>query len=150
MEDLPYANQSIELPPVLSGDRGKERILASVCDNLLAPIAAVVAVSSAGVAGEVARGSVAVAVYLGYFFFCEGLLGATPGKFLFGLRVKRLSGASPSWLQIGVRTLCRLVEVNPVVVGSLPACILILATSKHQRLGDLLAGTVVVSTSRLP
>jgi uncharacterized RDD family membrane protein YckC len=149
MESLPYADQSIELPPALSGDLSKERILASVCDNLLAPILAVTVAGASGATGDVARGSIGVAAYLAYFFLCEGLLGATPGKLLFGLRVKRTSGQPASWLQTGIRTLLRLIEVNPIVIGSLPACILIAATPKRQRLGDLLAGTIVVSKASL-
>ena len=149
MENLPYAGQSIELPPGLSGDLSKERFLASICDNLLAAIIAVAVVSVVGGTGEVIRGSIAVAAYLAYFFLSEGLMGATPGKFLFGLRVKRTSGEPASWLQTAIRTLCRLIEVNPILIGSLPACIFIAATPRHQRLGDLLAGTIVVSKSTL-
>ncbi|MCP3963087.1 MAG: hypothetical protein GY719_35050 [bacterium] len=43
-----------------------------------------------------------------------------------------------------MRTLLRVFEVNPLLFGSLPAGLLVAFTKKHQRLGDSLAGTVVV------
>jgi uncharacterized RDD family membrane protein YckC len=43
-----------------------------------------------------------------------------------------------------VRTLARLVEVNPLLLGALPAGIAILSSSRRQRIGDWLANTVVV------
>jgi uncharacterized RDD family membrane protein YckC len=38
----------------------------------------------------------------------------------------------------------RLIEVNPFLVGGLPAGLVLLLTRRRQRLGDLLAGTYVV------
>jgi uncharacterized RDD family membrane protein YckC len=43
----------------------------------------------------------------------------------------------------------RLVEVNPLLLGALPAGISILATERKQRIGDLQAGTVVVHQNQI-
>jgi uncharacterized RDD family membrane protein YckC len=40
--------------------------------------------------------------------------------------------------------LLRLVEVNPLLVGGLPAGIVAVLSPRKQRLGDMLAGTLVV------
>jgi uncharacterized RDD family membrane protein YckC len=44
-----------------------------------------------------------------------------------------------------VRTLLRLLEANPLLFGGLPAGVAILLSGRNQRLGDLAAGTMVVS-----
>ena len=41
----------------------------------------------------------------------------------------------------------RLLEVNPLLFGGLPAGIAILTSERKQRIGDMLAGTVVVSSN---
>jgi uncharacterized RDD family membrane protein YckC len=43
-----------------------------------------------------------------------------------------------------VRTLFRLIEVNPILAGGLPAGIAVIATRGKQRLGDMAAGTYVL------
>jgi len=80
--------------------------------------------------------------YFGYFYFSEWLLGGTPAKLFFGLRVRQLSGERCTARQIAIRNLIRILEINPVL-GGLPAGIAILSTKRRQRLGDLFAGTVV-------
>ncbi len=84
----------------------------------------------------------------GYAIFLEGLWsGQTIGKKLFGLRVIQESGVRLSWLQAFLRNLTRPVDRLPLfyLVGGLSA----LFTPSQQRLGDLLAGTVVVRERRL-
>lgn len=84
----------------------------------------------------------------GYAIFLEGLWsGQTVGKKLFGLRVIQESGVRLSWLQAILRNLTRPVDRLPAfyLVGGLSA----LFTPSQQRLGDLLAGTVVVRERRL-
>jgi uncharacterized RDD family membrane protein YckC len=39
----------------------------------------------------------------------------------------------------------RIIEVNPLLLGGIPAGIVVISTSRKQRIGDLLAGTIVVS-----
>ncbi len=84
----------------------------------------------------------------GYAIFLEGLWsGQTVGKKLFGLRVIQESGVRLGFLQAVLRNLARPVDRLPLfyLVGGLSA----LFTSSQQRLGDLLAGTVVVKERRL-
>jgi uncharacterized RDD family membrane protein YckC len=93
---------------------------------------------------QVLPGVAALGNYLGYYFISEWLLGATPGKYFLGLRVRQLSGEPCTASQIAVRTVWRILEVNPVLLGALPAGISIFSTSRRQRIGDIFAGTVVV------
>jgi uncharacterized RDD family membrane protein YckC len=68
--------------------------------------------------------------------------GRSPGKRLAGLRVVRVGGQPVGFLASLLRNLLRIVDFLPALytVGS----VLILATNRNQRLGDLAAGTVVI------
>ena len=68
--------------------------------------------------------------------------GQTIGKRLLGLRVMDESGLRLQFSQVVIRNLLRLVDRLPLMyfLGGI-ACVL---TAKHQRLGDIAAGTVVV------
>ena len=86
---------------------------------------------------------VSVLVILGYFVLFESLnAGRTPGKAMTGLRVVRVTGGPVGLRASLLRNVVRLVDWLPglYAVGA----ILILATRNHQRLGDMLAGTLVV------
>ena len=128
---------------IVPGDASKDRLFALVFDELFIAVAALAAAAALPSEEVVWRGVVIVAVYLGYFFLFEALVGSTPGKIVFGLWVRRLEGGPCSWQQAAVRTLTRIVEVNPLLLGNLPAGIAILASGNRQRLGDRFAGTVV-------
>jgi uncharacterized RDD family membrane protein YckC len=82
--------------------------------------------------------------FIGYFIICEMLWsGRSVGKRAAGTRVVRLSGAPVGFWSSLLRNITRLVDAMPIpfyLVGS----VLILATSKNQRLGDLLGNTVVI------
>lgn len=79
-----------------------------------------------------------------YYPVLEGLEGGTAGKFILGIRVVDYDGHRPGILKALVRTLTRLVEVNPFCVGGLPAGIVALMSPRKQRIGDMLAKTLVV------
>jgi uncharacterized RDD family membrane protein YckC len=84
----------------------------------------------------------------GYAIVLEGLWsGQTVGKRVFGLRVIQESGVRIGWMQALLRNLTRPVDRMPAfyLVGGATA----LFTPSQQRLGDLLAGTVVVRERRL-
>jgi uncharacterized RDD family membrane protein YckC len=82
-------------------------------------------------------------VFNGYFIFFEWLLsGQTPGKRLVGIRVIKVGGYSLRFLDVLLRNLMRFVDFLPVFYGVGAASLLI--TSRCQRLGDLVAGTLVV------
>ncbi|MDE3062716.1 MAG: RDD family protein [Acidobacteriota bacterium] len=79
----------------------------------------------------------------GYFTLFEAFWGGrTPGKRLFGIRVIQRSGRSIGLLESMARNLLRFVDQIPFcyAVGA----IAIFVTRQHQRLGDLVAGTLVV------
>jgi uncharacterized RDD family membrane protein YckC len=93
--------------------------------------------------------AVMTAVCLAYYFVTEAILSRTPGKFLAGLAVLRLDGRRITWGQAAVRTLLRLIEFNPILLGGLPAALFVIFTPRRQRIGDLLARTVVVSAKHM-
>jgi uncharacterized RDD family membrane protein YckC len=78
-----------------------------------------------------------------YFVAFEATLGATVGKLLFGVRVRRAGGGHIGWMAALIRNLLRVVDVCFGFVGLL----LILVSPRRQRLGDYAAGTVVVARS---
>ncbi len=79
-----------------------------------------------------------------YFVALEGAWGRTLGKLITGTVVVDRDGRAPGMLKAVTRTLLRVVEVDPLLIGGLPAGIALLATKRHQRVGDLFAGTYVV------
>jgi uncharacterized RDD family membrane protein YckC len=133
-------------PQQLYGRAGGSRFLAAQIDHAFALVLFFTAAMSLADDRpfQILPVVAAVGVYLAYYFLSEWLLGATPGKFIFRLRVRQTSGERCTAEQTAVRTLLRLLEVNPLLFGAIPAGIAILATKRRQRIGDLLAGTVVV------
>jgi uncharacterized RDD family membrane protein YckC len=85
---------------------------------------------------------VGFAVCLAYFVVCEAVLGATIGKLLTGLRaVRQADGAPIGWGAAVIRNLFRVIDGFAFyLVGFITICV----TSKRQRLGDIVAGTIVV------
>jgi uncharacterized RDD family membrane protein YckC len=86
-------------------------------------------------------------ITLVYFTGLELLFGATVGKWLSGLRVADLRGEPAHPVSVLVRNLVRLVDWLPFlyVIGGFAA----LSSPLRQRLGDRLAGTVVVTRESL-
>jgi uncharacterized RDD family membrane protein YckC len=83
-------------------------------------------------------------VAIAYFPVFEHIYGRTLGKVVCRLRIVNDAGALPSWGQAFIRTLLRLIEVNPALMGGVPAGIAVLASKKRQRLGDMAANTFVL------
>ncbi len=81
-------------------------------------------------------------LWVRYYAVLEGLFGATPGKRFAGVRITDLAGHRIGPQAAIVRNLARLLDVLPFAY--LLGGILSLATRQHQRLGDRLAGTLVV------
>jgi hypothetical protein len=76
----------------------------------------------------------------GYFVYFEYKKnGQTPGKKIFGLKVVTLDGSPLSLSKCIMRETLRYVDLMFV----LPGVLAFLLTQKHQRLGDMLAGTMV-------
>jgi uncharacterized RDD family membrane protein YckC len=72
------------------------------------------------------------------------LNGQTVGKRMMGIKVISLSGNQPAFSQYLIRWLFRLVDLW--MSSFVLATIMVAATEKHQRLGDLVAGTTLVKT----
>ncbi len=86
-------------------------------------------------------------LFLLYYPILEGLWGFTIGKLICGLIVVNEYGERPGVLKAIIRTLIRLIEVNPIWVGGIPAGIVVASSSAHQRLGDMAARTYVLRMS---
>lgn len=88
-------------------------------------------------------------VMIGYFTFFEGTTGQTPGKRILNIMVVKEGGKPCDLTSAFVRNIGRILDFLPgfYIVGIL----LILFTEKKQRIGDMVAGTVVVKASpRIP
>ncbi|RZK09857.1 MAG: RDD family protein, partial [Hymenobacter sp.] len=84
--------------------------------------------------------------YVFYNLACEVLLnGQSLGKKAMDLRVVRLDGTAPRLGDYFLRWLLRLVDTSLPGIGGLVAIITIAASGKGQRLGDMAAGTTVIS-----
>ena len=127
-------------------------ICAGVLVALLIAIVVLSPSSGAFVASNALSGSWGMAILIlaqfavlwGYYVAFEGLMdGQTPGKRIHRLRVVREGGFSVTFGVSAVRNLVRILDMQPVFfylvgLGSL------LTTRRGQRLGDLVAGTIVV------
>ena len=134
----------------LIGDSSKKRMLAVGIDSSLATVLSLIAAGMVNSFGATAVITALCSAHLAYFFVFEALWSRTPGKYLFGLRVCQVDGSRCTLRSAMLRTLLRVIEVNPILLGALPAGIMLLVTKRKQRLGDLLAGTVVISNKILP
>jgi uncharacterized RDD family membrane protein YckC len=86
---------------------------------------------------------VITALSLSYFFVLESVRGQTIGKRRMGLRVRTVAGGHPGPNAISARTVLRLIDVLPALY-MLGALVARLSGSRRRRIGDWLAGTVVV------
>jgi uncharacterized RDD family membrane protein YckC len=79
-----------------------------------------------------------------YYIISEALWGRTLGKLVCGIVVVGSDGQKPGFGRALLRTLTRVIEVNPFLVGGLPAGIICLFSEKNRRLGDMAADTYVM------
>ena len=110
------------------------------------------AVNWSGTTGEglvALLGLTGLGLALMYFPISEGLWGRSAGKLMSGTIVVDDEGRPPGVGKAAIRTLARLVEVNPFLLGGLPAGLVSMNTKAHQRIGDLWAGTYVVPLREL-
>lgn len=87
--------------------------------------------------------------FFSYYLLLEGYTGYTLGKFVFRIKVVNGEGKPPGFLKSLIRTLLRLIDTNPLLMGGIPAGISVLVTASRQRIGDLAAGTYVVKVRDL-
>jgi uncharacterized RDD family membrane protein YckC len=130
------------------------RALARILDALLAGVVALTLVGMLGQA--LADENTAVVAFLiagfGAMFvypcFCETVWGRTPGKAALGLTVVTDEGGPVRFRQAAIRSALQVVDFLLVPVGVV-AVLSALAGRQDQRLGDRLAGTLVVRTASL-
>ncbi len=77
-----------------------------------------------------------------YFVVWEARYGRSPGKMALGLRVVTTSGRPIGWRAAALRNLLRAADLLPV--GYVVGVVSMALSSRFQRLGDLVAGTMVV------
>lgn len=110
---------------------------------------AMIPLSLVGLAGNGMALLLIFALMWAYSVLCEVLWsGQTPGKRALRLRVVRADGTPVSWLPSVVRNLLRVVDILPGVYGV--GLVSTLIDPHARRLGDILAGTMVVHTGELP
>jgi uncharacterized RDD family membrane protein YckC len=129
----------------LIGDAGKARIIAFMIDNLLACLISILTAGLIHTDNAILGSTVVCVIYLSYFFVFEMLWSRTPGKFMQGLVIRNVDGTRCKLKGHLIRTVARLLEANPVLLGGIPAGIAIFSSERKQRMGDALAGTVVIS-----
>jgi uncharacterized RDD family membrane protein YckC len=83
-------------------------------------------------------GIIAIPIVFYHFLFEVFMDCQTPGKRAMDIKIVRLDGAHPTIGNHFLRWLCRILDIGPIGI------ILIAATEKSQRLGDMAADTTVV------
>jgi uncharacterized RDD family membrane protein YckC len=73
--------------------------------------------------------------------------GQTPGKRALRIRVARVDGSPAGALESVVRNLCRAIDFLPLLYAT--GVVTMLINSQHRRLGDLVAGTVLLRDERI-
>lgn len=74
---------------------------------------------------------------------CEGAWGRTPGKWLMGIRVRSAAGGPPGAFQAVSRNILRGVDMFPTVFPGLVGAVAMFLNKRRQRIGDIVAGTLV-------
>ena len=131
----------------LIGDTSKARLIALFIDHLLAFAVMMVTLALVPESLPSLKAFLFIFVYLAYFVVFEALWSRTPGKYFQGLVIRKLDGNRCDWTAAFIRTALRIFEVNPLFLGGLPAGVVVIASQRKQRIGDMLAGTVVVSNA---
>ena len=101
--------------------------------------------------GKFGDGIMLLIIFIGewlYPTFFEAVKGATPGKQAMGLRVTMDDGTSLDWASAFARNLLRAVDFLPFMY--LLGLVATLSNQQFKRLGDLLAGTIVVYETESP
>lgn len=126
------------------------RVTAAILDLMIMGLYLAAAFISLRLLGEelLTRGTVTLIMVpagLYHLLFEQFNQGQSPGKKWMGIRVVKLDGSQPGLGDYLLRWIMRPVETNVAVFYGLVGIISISFSGKGQRLGDLLAGTTVVS-----
>ncbi len=130
------------------------RVIAGLIDLLVVLAGALVIGFAAGVSGTeyqklgLAMSAVITAWALYYYFACESGGGQTLGKKLMTIRVVRLDGSPAGMGDVAVRTVLRVIDgLFLYLVGLV---VMLVTGERRGRLGDLAAGTMIVSADAGP
>ncbi len=88
----------------------------------------------------------ATTVYFVYFTVLEGRYGQTLGKFVSEIKVVREDGTQVGYRAAALRTILRVIDFLPLLYAM--GALLIESSDKRQRLGDIVAHTIVISHVR--
>lgn len=80
-------------------------------------------------------------ISLGYFTYFEGTTGQTIGKKIANIKVVRMDGKPMTYMDSLIRTVLRIIDG---IFFYLVGLIIVVASEKKQRLGDMAAKTLVV------
>ena len=127
------------------GDASKARLIAVFIDHLIAFALTMLVLAFVPESLPMVKAVFFFLIYLVYFVVMEALFSRTLGKLFQGLVVRKLDGSRCDWKAALIRSALRIVEVNPLLLGGLPAGLVIISSKRKQRIGDILAGTLVVS-----
>jgi len=132
------------------------RIIATLLDTSILVAIGVITVTAIGLPitssgsvnfsdfGWLASQIVFLVIFIIYFSTLEWLTGQTIGKKIVGIRViGQVDRGNPSFISALARNVLRYVDYIPYLFPII-GVVLILATKKRQRLGDLVAKTYVV------
>ncbi len=90
---------------------------------------------------QILYASTSLAFIFLYFFLFEAIFTATPGKMLARLTIHKKKGGSPSLIAILTRNVFRFIDLPLFFITGIG---LMEATRRRQRLGDVLASTIVL------
>jgi uncharacterized RDD family membrane protein YckC len=113
------------------GDASKARLIAVFIDHLIAFALMLFVVALVPETYPVVKGVFFFLIYLGYFLVLEALWSRTLGKYFQGLVVRKLDGSRCDWKAALIRTALRIVEVNPLLLGGIPAGIAVISTARR-------------------
>jgi uncharacterized RDD family membrane protein YckC len=139
------------VPLVVSPAGPVPRLYAWTIDLLLRGLIYALLGIALGMAGGLGMGLLLVLLFAGEWFYpvlFEVLRhGATPGKQMMGLRVICDDGAPVGWHASMIRNLLRSVDMLPITYAF--GLISMLLSREFKRLGDIVAGTLVVYNTPL-
>jgi uncharacterized RDD family membrane protein YckC len=126
------------------GSRSMAAMLDLLIQGLIALAGAIVLIALLDGGVLILVASIALFVLIFGYDVCFEVLnrGRTPGKRAAGLRVVRDTGAPVTFITSAIRNVLRIVDILPGFYGV--AMLSVFVTRRHQRLGDLAAGTIVV------
>lgn len=139
---------ALELPLAGAGSRA----VALICDTVAQFVAmmlilGLIGATLKGIWAGVAAVLTAFVIYTGYFTVFEILWnGRTPGKRMVGLRTIKEDGRNLTVLESILRNVIRWVDLLPGIY--LVGLVVMLIDRRNRRLGDMVAGSLVVHESR--